>query len=195
MKRLVEWLFDPFRYLAGGPALMVGLVVLAITAVLCWQAGIVLDGVFDAHYAHTRPLNYLLLAGADWLVLVALLWVAGRLVARGQFRLLDLAGTLAVARWPMLVVVALMALPPMRRATASAVAAVEKGVTQLEPATMITLTVVGLAGLGLTIWFGWLAWRAYAVSCDVHGKRGVASFLAALLAAEGVTWSFARWLL
>lgn len=193
--RLHMWLFNPFERFAGTQALAGGLVLMAGTIVLCSVSGVVMNGVLDAHYGQASVIQHSALVLSNWLVLVLLLWIAGKYAGRGRFRLIDLAGTLAVSRWPMTAAVGLTAIPSIRSLSIAAVQAVEAGEMLLPPHQAAILSIYGIVILGLIVWFVALAWKAFRVSCDATGVRAALAFTAAIIIAELVSWRISGWVL
>lgn len=107
MKRndFARLLLNPFSRLAGWPALLSGLCVMVLTAVVGYYAGALSDGVLDVHFVDDpadltwrKALLFPLVSQACLVFVCALL----SLIFTRNFRLLDLAGTLTFARVPFL---------------------------------------------------------------------------------------------
>lgn len=107
MKRndFIGLLLNPFSRIAGWPALLVGLCVMALTAVVGYYAGALSDGVLDVHFVDDpanltwrKAMLFPLVSHVCLVVVCALM----SLVFTRNFRLLDLAGTLTFARVPFL---------------------------------------------------------------------------------------------
>lgn len=100
-----RYLLNPFCRIAGWPALLVGLCVMVLTSVVGYYAGAVLDGVLDVHFAdnpaHLTWCNALLFPLVSHVCLVVVCALMALVFTR-NFRLLDLAGTLTLARAPFL---------------------------------------------------------------------------------------------
>ncbi len=107
MKRndFIGLLLNPFSRIAGWPALLVGLCVMVLTAVIGYYAGALSDGVIDVHFVDDqanltwrKAMLFPLVSQACLVFVCALL----SLIFTRNFRLLDLAGTLTFARVPFL---------------------------------------------------------------------------------------------
>ena len=124
----------------------------------------------------------------NWSVITVLLWLVSLLVAPRTVRLVDIAGTQALARWPLLLA-ALACIPPaVRQGNEELVAGALEGRFVTPQAAII---VVGMLALACVMWMVCLMWKAFSVSCNQRGGRAVAIFVAALLAGEAAT----KWLL
>src|SRR6218665_1367606 len=98
------WLFNPFERLAGWPALLYGLLIIVVTALVACGGGIHLDGVVDLHVAEQVSLSGSLLEGLiNWLCMVLFVYLAGLLFSRSSIRFIDVLGTQALARFPFLI--------------------------------------------------------------------------------------------
>ncbi len=188
------WLFKPFERIAGGPALLAGLVIIAITATLAWQAGLHTDGVLDLHFGPSAAWWTLLLQGLiNWLCLAVLLLAMGRWLSRGRFRSLDLFATQALARWPMLLGVAWLSIPFVAEQTETRTKALMEAIPDdpsqvMAPAEYLLdamwLTVLALPALVILAWMIWLMYHGYSLVTNLRGQRAVFSFVGALVAAE-----------
>ena len=121
------WLFNPFRFLAGGKALAWGLTCIALTA---WLGGIFdyrSTGVISFQRTAPAPLGHAITQGLmAWAILGILLYIGGRLISRSRVRLIDVFGTqalaLARARAPGLLIALIMVSPPFHNLTTSLIA-------------------------------------------------------------------------
>jgi hypothetical protein len=194
------WLFNPFHYIAGGQALGIGLVLIVLAGVLAAWSGSRFDGVLDFHSgAQALPLWPAAADGIiNWLSMAVVLWPVGMLLSRSKVRALDVLGTQALARWPMVVTALVALLPGYRRYTEGVVRALEnatlasiqanparlllpEGVTAFDIAQFAVTIVVMLV---MTVWMVALMYRGFAVSCNLRGARAAAGFVPGLLVAE-----------
>lgn len=188
--KLLPLLFSPFQRIAGGAALGLGLAALVSAALVGAGQGVHFDGVLDVHAGRAAPWWLFVAEGLiDWLCLALVLLVAGRLVSRTAFRSIDLIGTQALARWPM-VLVALACLAPGFHRFSDALI---KSLAQLKPGAVPTLpggpdaavfAVVTVVMLACIVWMVALMWKSFAHCCNVRGGKAVAAFVIGLLVAE-----------
>ncbi len=188
------WLFKPFVRVAGGAALTAGLLVIGLTAVLASFSGLVTDGVLDLHYAPDIGLwQNLGLGLLNWLIMATTLLVIGRLVSETRFRSLDLFGTQALARWPLVLGVAYMSIPWVHRTieelTIKMLAAMPTDPDKVMASTAylldaMWLTLLALPTLLALAWMIWLVFHSFALTCNLKGQRAFFSFIGALVTAE-----------
>ena len=106
-----QWLFNPFIRVAGGQALTVGIGVILVTAVVASVSRVRLDGLLDLHTVQNVSLMFSIVEGlVNWLVISVLLTAAALAFASSTVRLIDIAGTQALARAPQLLAVLVCAL-------------------------------------------------------------------------------------
>ncbi len=186
-----QWLFEPFMYVAGVRALVVGLFAIMAIGLLGSITTTHFDGVLDVHIGAEAPIWFFILEGlVDWLCLSLVLIVSGTVFARSRFRIVDLLGTQALSRWPGLIVVLMLLISPLRDAFNRVNDYILR--TSMNPAASGAIGALDTLLFGVTILvvllvIGWtviLMYRAYRVSCDVKGFKAIASFLPSLLVAE-----------
>jgi hypothetical protein len=168
------WLLRPFTYIAGSKALLAGWVVMLVTSVVAYFSKTHFDGAVDAHAAAAVMPYYihLLEALVAWGCMVLACFAAAAIVARSSFRFIDIAGTLALARAPLLIIALInFAMPTVT------------GPADLNP-TAITLALVSLP---FVIWMLVLMYQGFSVSTNLKGAKAVIIFIAALLVAEVVS--------
>ena len=182
---LARWLFNPFIRIAGGQALAIGLSVIVVSGLAAAAGGVHFDGLIDFHPGYRSPYWVPVAEGfLNWSVITGLLVLLSFLVAPPTVRVVDIAGTQALARWPLLLAALAHVPPAVRRGNEELVAGAVEG--RLVMPSMASV-VVGLLAVVCGIWMVWLMWKAFAVSCNQRGGRAVAIFVAAVLAGEVAT--------
>jgi hypothetical protein len=79
--RLSQWLFNPFRFIAGVKALLMGLAIILISASIGSLSNTHFDGVLDVQPGNEAPLWFFLAEGLiDWVCMVILLFFFGLIV-------------------------------------------------------------------------------------------------------------------
>ena len=186
---IARWLFSPFVRIAGARALVIGLSVMVVTGLVAAAGGNQFPALTAFRQGDTGSVWIPVLQSlVNWSVISVLLLLVSRLVAPRTVRFLDIAGTQALARAPLLLG-ALASLPaPVRAANEAVVAAVAEGGMVTPPTESLVVTVAaGLLVIVAWIWMIRLMWSAFAVSCNQRGGRAVAIFVAAVVAGELAT--------
>ncbi len=190
-KSPAQWLFNPFRYVAGFAALSMGLAAVLVSGFLGSVTTVHFDGVIDIHVGAGGPAWVFVVEGLTaWACLSATLILLGLIFHRRGFRLVDVAGTQALARWPGLLVILVLAVRPIRAGfnrCAEALMAKAGGTSPAAGASTIDVMLFGLVALVILVVIVWmvaLMYRAYAVSCNAKGAKAVVIFIAALVVAE-----------
>ncbi len=180
-------LFNPFVYIAGGRALLLGLGAIVVAGLIGAVAHTHFDGVLDTHSGASAPLWFFVAEGIlDWLCLALVLLVMGKLASRTAFRTIDLLGTQALARWPTLFI-ALFTLPPafIRFGNYLVEQFLKPGAHPEFPVTdAVIFAVIAFAVIVLTVWFVVLMYKAYSVSCNLRGGKAIGTFIGGLILAE-----------
>lgn len=169
-----------FVYVAGSKALVIGWGIILVTAVVTIFSNGHFDGTLDAHFgAKTTIASALLEPLIDWICLIIPLYILGRLASDSSIRLIDIAGTTALARWPMFFVsfFGFIPMPQINPQKAS-----------LDDLTKITLSPSFILGgfivLIFIVWFVALLYNAFSVSTNLKGGKSAATFIAGLVIAE-----------
>jgi hypothetical protein len=108
------------------------------------------------------------------------------IVSHSSFRVIDVLGTQALARWPYLITSVVM----FPDANQRVIAYIMSKLTQAVPAAAIGSVDVLIFGFAMfvtvlmTIWMVALMYRAYAVSCNIKGTAAVITFIVSLTGAE-----------
>jgi hypothetical protein len=172
-----KWLFNPFIRIAGTRALIMGLLMMAITAVVCYYSTTHFDGVIDAHTGRaTRMYVYFIEPLVDWGLVTLLFYIAGKIFSRSSIRFIDVAGTQALARWVMLFTAAIgffVVAPDTAH-----------GVDELVKSIQPSMIIIGLVEMVFAIWMIALMYNAFTISCNLKGGKAIGIFIVTLLAAE-----------
>lgn len=185
--RLSQWLFNPFKFVAGYRALLLGLAIILLSAFIGSLGNTHFDGVLDVHTGRHAPLWYFFAEGIiDWLSIAIPLFFFGLVASPSALRIIDVFGTQALARWPYLIT-AMVMLPDANRRFGTyltariTMAAAPAAINYMDVfmfAFAIILTVL------MAIWMVALMYRAYAVSCNIKGAKAIGTFIVSLIGAE-----------
>lgn len=183
---IFRWMFNPFVRIAGIRSLILGLAGIVAAGLIAAGAGIRFDGLLDVHAGYEVALWVPVVEGmVNWAVFTLILVVAALLFSKSAVRLIDVAGTQALARMPLLLVAAICGLPWIREAFDElALSAIGGQMAGIPWMGVVAGAVVTLAGI---VWMVALMWKAFSVSCNMKGGRAIALFVLAVLIGEVVT--------
>jgi len=183
----ITWLFNPFVYIAGAPALGLGLAAVLVAGLIGSVSNTHFDGVLDTHSGLHVSLGCFLAEGfIDWFCLAVVLWVFGKIISRTAFRAIDLFGTQALARWPT-IFISVVALPAaLQRFSHELLAQLTN------PGSPVAFNsadaVIFFASVAIMLvflcWEVYLMYKSYSFSCNVKGGLAIGTFIAGLLIAE-----------
>jgi hypothetical protein len=186
-KLTIEWLFNPFRFIAGFEALLLGLAIILISAFVGSFGNTHFDGVLDVHTGLEAPLWFFFAEVLiNWVCMVIPLFFFGLIVSRSSFRMIDVFGTQALARWPYLIT-AVVLFPDANRRV---IEYLMSKLTQTAPAAAVNSIDVFVFAFAMIlvilmlIWMVALMYRAYVVSCNIKGAGAIITFIVSLIGAE-----------
>ncbi len=174
-----KWLFNPFIYLAGTRALVIGLNMMVITAVVGYYSRTHFDGVIDVHstaFISTLPVH-LLEQIIDWGIPTAILYFMGRIFSVSSVRLADVAGTIALARWVMII-------PAILGFGIHAPATIPQTLNEIMQMITPAMIMIGVLTILIVIWMVGLLYNAYTISCNLKGSKAIITFTIGLILAE-----------
>jgi len=186
-RTFAQWLFNPFKFIAGYQALLIGLAAILLASLIGSLSNTHFDGVLDVHTGLQAPLWFFLSEGLiNWISLVIPLFFFGLIVSRSSFRTIDVIGTQALARWPYLITAVVM-LPDANRKVLEYLTAKytqSHTVIPIDPTDIAIFAAAMLLTVLMIIWMVALMYRAYAVSCNIRGPKAIATFIISLIGAE-----------
>ena len=169
---IIRFFINPFEKIAGGKALFIGLIMMAATSFAGSIAGVAFDGVVDVHLYFHSFLYGITVQVVSWIVLVLISWIAAKAVRAGQFRLVDLAGTLAFAEMPFFFLAFTGFVPAFRRIA---------DLSSINLSAIFLFALVTLVFIGLSLY--WM-YRAFAVSTNLTKPVHIITFVITLFIAE-----------
>ena len=189
-----RWLFNPFVRIAGARSLIIGLAGIVVAGLAAAGAGIRFDGLLDVHAGNEVALWVPVVEGlVNWAVFTLLLVLVALLFSKSAVRLIDVAGTQAMARMPLLLAAAICNFPLIQDAFDGMAAVLLGG--ELDGNTLTGLVAGILVTLGGVVWMVALMWKAFSVSCNMRGGRAIALFILAVLLGEAATLYLTRYVL
>lgn len=173
-----KWLFNPFTYIAGAQALAIGWGIMIVTSIICFFSKTHFDGVLDLHYSANRAPYWMHLAEPliDWVILTITIYGAGLAFSKSSIRIIDVAGTISLARWPMLfaALIGFFIHVPAKMQTL-------QDIQNVFTASMIFFSILELV---FNVWMVALFYNAFSVSCNLKGSKSAWIFVAAILLSE-----------
>jgi hypothetical protein len=189
--KIWDYLFRPFRFIAGGKALIYGILVMLLLVGLCLLTDTMFDGTLDSHYGCEKSiiLQHIYCIFGVYIITVIVFYVTALIVSGKNVRLIDIAGTLALAKIPLIVDALLGFLPLSKALCGIDLDFSPEGMQQI---SMIILKMSPFLILGVVtlIWYIVLMYNGYSVSANVRGTKGVLTFIAALLLSETLSKVF-----
>jgi hypothetical protein len=186
-RTLTQWLFNPFKFIAGYQALLVGLAAIILTSLLGSLSNTHFDGTLDVHTGPQLPLWFFLSEGLiDWISMAIVLLFFGFIISRSSFRTIDVIGTQALARWPYLVTAIVMMPSANRKVLGYLISQHAHGspTMQINNIDMAIFIIAMSITILMIIWAVALMYKAYAVSCNIKGPRAIIAFIISLIGAE-----------
>lgn len=182
-----KWLFNPFEFVAGWTSIFIGMSILLITALVCFYGDIHLDGVLDLHLHTQSDFRISLAEGLiNWMSMVVFIYASGLILSKSAIRIIDVMGTQAMARFPMLIAALASLLLSGNKVVMyfeyeflKTGVPVELGTTDIFFFALITIITVLML-----IWMAALMYKAYSVACNIKGATAVLSFTACIIFAE-----------
>ncbi len=188
-----QLMYNPFVRFAGVPALAFGFLFLIAGALLAGFCNARFDGAIDLHFGHSvgfiLPLTDQLLA---WGSLVVVFYALS-LALGARPRLIDMAGTMALARLP-------YAIAPLIN-VGGHISNVTDKLSSMDPqhpvlpvsgGELVVFILLSIITVLLLVWLIALYFNAYKVCSNFKGNKLVISFIVGLVAAEALSFYLIR---
>ncbi len=180
-----SFIFNPFNRFAGYEALGIGFVFMIIGAALAHLGNARFDGVLDLHFvAESHFLTAFIDQCVNLLAMTICFFIAARASGASTTRLIDIAGTMLLAKAPYAVLPLLNITGYMYAVGMEAVGDLNEPPSGSEMAQLLLLSVPIIL---FAIWSIALMVNAYKVSTNLKGSKMTVGFIVALIAAEIVS--------
>jgi hypothetical protein len=189
----LSFLLHPFRYIAGGKSLLSGLGILLVLSFLSYPANIYFDGVLDIHLGNADRQNPFTVYAAcvffSWLITVPVFYLTALILTGKTVRIVDMAGTLALAKAPFIFITPLGFIPAVHRTPGMDV---DKFIdinelTNFLQENILWIVILLFVFMIVIIWSVIWMYNAYSVSGNLKGNKGIVSFIIALFISEAAT--------
>ncbi len=182
-----SWLFNPFVYVAGWKALLIGIVAILAAGHIGSYSNTHFDGVLDVHSGGTAPHWFFLAAGIiDWLCMGIVFLMVGKIISKKPFRTIDILGTQALARWPTLFTTLATLPPAFSRFNRALIQSLRtQGIPEgLNPMDTVFFGGAVIIMLLVLVWMIRLMYCSYKTSCNPDGGKAGRTFVIGLVIAE-----------
>jgi hypothetical protein len=189
---VANYLFRPFKYIAGGKSLIYGLTVLLLLTVLSYFANVFLDGVISIHFGALNKVYpftvYLYCVFVPWATVSLIFYLTALLLSKSSIRLVDMAGTLALAKTPVIFAVLFGFVPATHFPDMESVKSIDLQLlmTFLQD-NIVVFSIMAIILIIVIVWSITLMYNAYSVSGNLKGTKGIVSFIIALTFSEIVS--------
>lgn len=164
-----KWLFNPFIYIAGKQALFIGWAAMLAATFVAWLSHTHFDGAIDIHFGSpAKYIFYLFEQFVAWSSTTIIFYVIGIVFSKSRIRLIDIAGTVSMARAITLPIAILGFLP----------------IFPVNLESPFKLALAAIPAIIFGVWMVALLFNAFVVSTNIRGNKAVVCFIAGLLAAE-----------
>ncbi len=111
-----KWIREPFYFIAGEKALFLGLGAMLLSATVSVFSNAHFDGTLDLHIGIPAPWWVFMAESViSWLSVMVPFYILSVLLSKSKVRFIDIAGTTAFARIPLLLGTLLALLPPLQQ--------------------------------------------------------------------------------
>ncbi|MFC1733956.1 hypothetical protein ACFL6I_26945 [candidate division KSB1 bacterium] len=187
MKKMI---YNPFERIGGYTALGIGLVVIFITSCLASLSLLHFDGIIDMHFGGDSSLCLFFIQNLVNLIVITLVfYFIGIFISPSRIRLLDIIGTQALARTPMLLPASFACLINIKKYNEYIITAIlhdnfKIALTFTEWVLVVLLLIIVLISI---IWMIVLMFNAYSISTNIKGTKLTVSFIIGIIIAEVIT--------
>ena len=167
-KQWLNFLVNPFEWIAGGQALGWGLLGMAVSTVICYLSGWHYHGLL--HFGPAPNPAWWCYAVEHlvvWIVPAVLFYLGGLILSRSRIRVIDVLGTVAFAQLPFIFMNLFNMLPPMQN-----LAKIDMNVPPMELMAQPGFRVgiwLSLIGMIFLVWALVWMFKALKVSCNLKG--------------------------
>lgn len=170
-------LFNPFRYIAGTKALVLGIIFIISSALLLYSNDMIQDSYIHLGMADVALWQVILVQFAWWIVPAMLLYAGGLLLTKSQIRIIDILGTTAFSQLLLIPMIAPLLLPIVKDGSLRVVDNLLQGATAAT-GDLIAVMLYGIWSTLLLVLFYIWNYQAFSTSCNVKGTKAIIFYVA-----------------
>lgn len=185
----MKYLYNPFARIAGLQALLYGLAIALIAALLASFFATRFDGVMDAHFVTSEVslATALVDQAVNALSLFAVFYLAALVLGARHVRPVDMLGTLLLARAPYAVLPLFNIGDFFSGRAAAVMESIHANPTEPDLSLVLPLVPMILLTLVILVWLIVLYFYAWKVCTHLKGAKLVVGFIVALLGSEALS--------
>ena len=169
-------LFNPFRYIAGSKALVLGIIFIISSALLLYSDNLIQDSYVHIGMADVALWQVMLVQFLWWIVPAALLYAGGLLLSKSHIRIIDVLGTTAFSQLILIPMIAPLLLPAVKNGTLTVVESTLNG-TMAATGDILAVMIYGIWSTILLVLFYVWNYNAFATSCNVKGWKAIIYYI------------------
>jgi hypothetical protein len=187
-RKISQWIFNPFYYLAGFKALVPGIIIILITGYLGHLSNGRFNGLLDFHIGSQFSSIWYSLSDSiiSWLLISILLLITGKIISKSRIRIIDIFGTQALARFPYLLIALAVLIPGLIPAFYRFIDSIIffNNSSRLDIQDFMAFIFFIVIIIAAAVWMIALMYRAFAVSSNVSGRKAIIAFIVCLIIGE-----------
>ena len=169
-------LFNPFRYIAGTKALVLGIVFIISSALLLYSNDMIQDSYIHLGIADAALWQVMLVQFAWWIIPAILLYAGGLLLTKSHIRIIDILGTTAFSQLLLIPMIAPLLLPAVKDGSLRIVENLLQGVSAATN-DLLAVMLYGIWSTLLLILFYIWNYHAFATSCNLKGWKPITFYI------------------
>ncbi len=183
-------IFNPFKYVAGAKALILGILIILITAYIGFLSNTHFPDLISVKLWSDFPVLYYVLQGlSNWLIFSTILYLCAIIFSTSSIRAIDIFGTQALARFPYLIAAFIGfsdSIIKFGKYTLWKYFKIGEQISLSTSSAVIAVSILFLVLL-LTIWLVVLMYNAFKVSSNLKGTKSVVLFVIVFIVTVIVT--------
>ncbi len=195
---MIAKLINPFKYIAGGKSLILGILVLLATGVTGYFSHTHFPDLVSVKVGANFPILYFIIQSlANWFVFSLLLWLSAIIASKSSVRLVDVLGTQALARFPYFIAAFFSFSGALEQYGKYLIWKNLQVGEPIEITTSATVTAIIFMFLTimLTVWMVTLMYNAFRVSTNLKGPKLYLIFIGVFIVAELITINLTNFLI
>jgi len=190
-------IFNPFKYVAGAKSLILGILIILITAYIGFLSNTHFPDLISIKLCSDFPVLYFVLQSfSNWLIFSTILYLCAIIVSTSSIRAIDIFGTQALARFPYLIAAFIGFSDSINKFAKYILWTSLKIGEPISLSTgnfVIAISLIILTFL-LTIWLVALMYNAFKVSANIKGTKAVVFFIIVFIVSMVITGYISKYL-